>query len=59
MDGINKQIVALANKLKDARKTEISLSRGLTQVNILSAIKQAKQTEASTLALSIQDQMKT
>ena len=59
INGINKQIVALENKLKDNSKTEISLSRGLTQVNIPSAIKQAKQTEVSALALSIQNQMKT
>ncbi len=58
INDINKRIIALENKLKDASKIEISLSAGLTQVNILNAIKQAKQADIPTLALSIKDKIK-
>eukprot|EP00112_Aurelia_sp_Birch-Aquarium-sp1_P012343 Seg2597.2 transcript_id=Seg2597.2/GoldUCD/mRNA.D3Y31 product="hypothetical protein" protein_id=Seg2597.2/GoldUCD/D3Y31 len=45
---INERIIVLEDQLKDASKLEISLSAGLTQVNILCATKQRKLTDIST-----------
>ena len=55
---INGQISVLDKQLNDASKLEINLSAGLTQVNILCAIKQGKLTDISKSAWSIREKIR-